>query len=71
MEEIKLHSKILTKRESEILKLLSEGCKNKKISEILNISPLTVKTHRQVLMRKFQVKNCAELIHKATRLNLI
>lgn len=62
---------ILTKREFEILKLLAQGNKDSKIASLLYISPLTVKTHRKNILKKLQVKNCAEAIYKATKLNWI
>ena len=35
----------LTKRELDVLRLISEGCSNKKISDVLTISERTVKNH--------------------------
>ncbi len=61
----------LTKREKEILKLLTEGKTSIAISEELFLSPLTVDTHRKNIMQKFQVKNVAELINLAKQYNLI
>ncbi len=52
----------LTKREKEVLALISEGETNKTISEILNISSLTVKTHRQNIIRKLETKHLRDLI---------
>jgi DNA-binding NarL/FixJ family response regulator len=55
---------ILSSREIEVLSHILLGFKNKKIGEILSISPLTVKTHRAAIMRKLIVKNSAELYSK-------
>ncbi|XOV93493.1 MAG: response regulator [Bacteroidota bacterium] len=52
----------LTKREKEILQYLVEGMSNKQIAYQLYLSPRTVDTHRNNLMKKLQVKNVAELV---------
>lgn len=61
----------LTKREKEILKLITEGKTSIVIAEELFLSPLTVDTHRKNIIQKFQVKNVAELINVAKQNNLI
>jgi DNA-binding NarL/FixJ family response regulator len=58
----------ITKREREIVALLSQGKSSKQISEILFISKNTVDNHRQNLLRKFDVNSSAELVIKATML---
>jgi DNA-binding NarL/FixJ family response regulator len=55
----------ITLRETEILKLIIKGENNKKIADALNISPNTVKTHRQKLLYKLGANNVAQLIAKA------
>ncbi|MFN3848270.1 MAG: LuxR C-terminal-related transcriptional regulator [Spirosomataceae bacterium] len=55
----------LTKREREIIVLLSQGKASKQISDILGISKNTVDNHRQRLLKKFQVSSSAELVIKA------
>jgi len=47
----------LTPREREIIQLLAEGHRNKKIAQMLGISIKTVETHRTALMRKIGVKS--------------
>ncbi len=46
----------LTKREKEVLKLLSEGKSNLELAEMLNLSVLTVETHRKKLKSKLGIK---------------
>lgn len=58
------YSIVLTKREQEILHLIKAGKTSKEIAEILFLSELTVKSHRQNMMRKFNVKNVVELMSK-------
>jgi len=62
---------ILTNRERETLNLIAKGYSTKEISEILNVSPFTIKTHRQVILKKLSSKNCIEAIYKAIKLELI
>ena len=61
----------LTKREIEILKLVSEGATTSVIAAKLFISPQTVETHRKNLMQKFKVNNSASLIRKAIENKII
>ncbi|HEA19869.1 MAG TPA: LuxR family transcriptional regulator [Pricia antarctica] len=55
----------LSKRQREILQLISDGYTSKEIAALLNISNHTVLTHRKNLIEKFKVKNTAQLIKKA------
>jgi DNA-binding NarL/FixJ family response regulator len=59
----------LTKREHEILQLITEGIKNIEIAAILNISLSTVEFHRKNIYLKLNVKNVAELVSKIHRTN--
>jgi two-component system response regulator NreC len=55
---------LLTSREKEIVTFLKSGKQNKEIAELLFLSEFTIKTHRQNIMRKLEVRNVAELIKK-------
>lgn len=46
----------LTKRELDVLQLISKGCSNKKISDELTISERTVKNHISHIFRKINVE---------------
>jgi len=61
----------LTKREKEILQLISEGLTNNQIAEKLFISQLTVDSHRKNLLTKLNVNNTASLIKLAVQNGLI
>lgn len=71
MVESEQEKNILTVRELEVLRLVSKGNTTNEISSILNIDPETVITYRKNLLKKFKVKNCAELIYVVTKLGLI
>lgn len=61
---------VLSQREREVLKYLAQGENTKNIADILRISPKTVETHRQHIMRKLRVNNLAALTRYAIRHNL-
>jgi len=61
----------LTKREKEILHLISEGITTAGIARQLSLSPLTIETHRRNLLQKFDVKNVAALIKVAVQQGLV
>lgn len=53
----------LSKRESEVLKLLSNGLTNKEISNQLDISEKTVSTYKIRLMNKLGAKSVVDLVN--------
>ncbi len=55
----------LTPRESEVLRLVREGCSNKEGGQRMNISHRTFESHRARVMRKFGAKNAADLMRLA------
>jgi len=57
----------LNDREREVLQLITEGHTNKKIAELLFISPKTVDNHRTNLMRKLDIHSTADLVRWATK----
>jgi len=62
---------ILSRRELEVLKLISEGLTTSEIADKLYNSKRTIETHRQNMMEKTQVKNTASLIKYALSHGLI
>ena len=57
--------KPLTKREREVLSLISEGYSNKQGALRMRISPRTFESHRAEAMRKLGARNTADLVRKA------
>ena len=57
----------LTKRESEVLQLVVEGYTSKDVARKLCLSPRTVDHHRAKLLKKFNLKNSADLVSFAVR----
>ncbi len=60
-----------TKREREVLGLLSEGLSNRAIAERLSISRHTVKFHVNALLQKLGVEGRTEAVVRAARLGLV
>jgi DNA-binding NarL/FixJ family response regulator len=56
---------VLTEREREILRLLTEGKSSKGIAAELSVSPKTIETHRANIMRKLDIHNIADLVRYA------
>lgn len=55
----------LTKRQQEILTLISEERTTREIAEELGLAIGTIEVHRKTLFRKFKAKNVAGLIKRA------
>lgn len=63
--------KMITRREKEILQLITEEFTNPEIADKLHISPHTVENHRNHLLQKLGVKNTAGLVKAAIEQGLI
>jgi DNA-binding NarL/FixJ family response regulator len=57
--------KPLTRREREVLNLISQGCSNKQGALQMQISPRTFESHRAEAMRKLGARNTADLVRTA------
>ena len=61
----------LSKRELEVLELMSQGLSNQEISSRLFVSLNTIKTHTSNLFLKLDVKRRTQAIEKAKRCGII
>jgi FixJ family two-component response regulator len=61
---------LLTRRERQVMTLVTSGLMNKEIAYKLSISEVTVKMHRRGAMRKLAVKSVAGLARIATILGI-
>lgn len=61
----------LSKRELEVLTLMSGGLSNQEIADQLFVSLNTIKTHCSRLFEKMEVKSRTQAIEKAKRLSII
>jgi DNA-binding NarL/FixJ family response regulator len=62
---------VLTRREKEILQLLSEGLTSIEIAGKLFLSNYTVDTHRKNMLQKFNVHNTQSLMNVVRELGII
>ncbi|HHM21520.1 MAG TPA: LuxR family transcriptional regulator [Bacteroidetes bacterium] len=60
----------LSEREREIVKYIVHGLTSKEIAQKLNISKLTVDTHRKRIQQKLKVDNMVELLKIALYVDL-
>src|SRR6202030_1807941 len=60
----------LTPREREVMALVVRGRLNKQVGGELGISEITVKAHRDKMMRKMKADSLADLVNMAARLRL-
>jgi DNA-binding NarL/FixJ family response regulator len=65
------HKRPLTKREAEVVRLISGGLRNKDVAKTLGISVKTVETHRVNIMNKLALQNLAQLIRYAVQKGII
>ncbi|WBA40759.1 response regulator [Hymenobacter canadensis] len=70
-EGSRMKSGDLSKRELEVLHLISEGLTNAEIADQLFTSKRTIETHRQNIIEKTQTKNTAALIKFAASNGLL
>ncbi|WP_293308740.1 response regulator transcription factor [Pedobacter sp. UBA5917] len=61
----------ISKRELEVLQLMSEGLSNQEIASKLFVSLNTIKTHNARLFEKLEVKRRTQAIETAKKLSLI
>jgi len=61
----------LTRREKEILQLLSKGFTSQEIAGKLFLSSFTIDTHRKNMLQKFNVHNTQALINVANELRIM
>jgi len=64
-------STLLSRRETEILKLIAEGKSGKEIAEILHLSYRTVNNHRANIMAKLKVSKITDLVRHAFSMGYI
>lgn len=64
-------TKLLSRRQIEILQLMAKGIPSKQIADQLNISVFTVNRHRQDILANLKVANTAAAVEIALRMNLL
>lgn len=62
---------IISRREQEVLELISLGYIDKEIASILYLSLNTVKTHRKSVIEKLACRNAPASVRKAFELQIL
>ena len=70
INEITISNLGISKRELDVLMLMSQGHSNQQIADELFVSTNTVKTHTSRLFGKLEVKNRTQAIIKASEIGL-
>lgn len=60
----------LSRRETQILKMISDGMISKDIADALSLSVQTIETHRKNINQKLQISSLMDLINKVHEMNL-
>lgn len=63
--------KSISPTEKKILEMIAEGFSTPDVALALEMSKHTVLSHRRSLLRKFDVKNSAELVRRAIQTKVI
>jgi len=61
----------LTKREVEILQLITKGLTNKEVANVLNLSRSTIRTHLEHIYQKMEVSNRVEAITEGYKRGIV
>ncbi|MBV6320402.1 response regulator [Duganella violaceipulchra] len=70
-QQIASCDELLTARELQTVQLIYQGYASIDVASRLNLSAKTVDKHRENVMRKLQVHNVVQLIHKVRELKLV
>lgn len=63
--DVRSRYQALTRREREVMALVTAGSRNKRIASDLGVSEVTVKVHRVHVMRKMKAASLADLVRMA------
>jgi DNA-binding NarL/FixJ family response regulator len=66
-DQCKVPLVVLSQRETQVLKLVVQGCSSKKIGTMLTLSPRTIDHHRASLLKKFKMRNTVDLVNHVVR----
>lgn len=61
----------LSRRERQVLQLLSEGMSNKQAASRLGVSPRTIESHRMHVMHKLRLSSFSDMVRYAVRNNMV
>jgi FixJ family two-component response regulator len=70
LQDLRASHALLSRRERQVMALVTAGLLNKQVGAELGISELTVKAHRGQVMRKMHVTSLADLVRMASKLGI-
>ncbi|MGZ5163055.1 MAG: response regulator transcription factor [Burkholderiales bacterium] len=70
MQALRVRYKSLTRREREVMALVTSGLLNKQVGAELGISEITVKAHRGNMMRRMNARSLPQLVNMAAKLRI-
>jgi FixJ family two-component response regulator len=70
MQALRVHFASLTRRERDVMALVTSGLLNKQVGAELGISEITVKAHRGNMMRKMNARSLPQLVNMAATLRI-
>jgi FixJ family two-component response regulator len=70
LSELRRRFESLTPRQSEMFSLVTSGLLNKQIAGILDVSEVTIKIHRGIMMKKMDARSVADLVRMAEALGV-
>lgn len=70
LADLRSRFQALTRREREVMALVTTGLMNKQIASQLDVTEVTVKTHRGQAMRKMGARSLADLVKMAEALEM-
>jgi len=71
MKNISCEGLVVSEREAEVIRFISEGLSNKQIADMMCLSTHTVNTHRKNIMSKLGVNNTAGIVMYAVKNKLL
>ena len=71
IEEIRQRMESLTKREKQVMSLITQGKRNKNIADELCVSQSTVEAHRAKVMEKMQADSLSDLMRMVLALEMV
>jgi len=71
MQNVSCEGLLVTEREADVIRYITEGLSNKQIADKLCLSTHTVNTHRKNIMAKLGVNNTAGIVMYAVKNNIL
>ena len=64
-------TRLITKREEEVLQMIADGCSTTEVAEGLYISQKTVKNHLASIYQKLEARDRTQAVLQAVRMGIV